>query len=106
MARKVLFKLADATGNALTEVEGTVCLLTLGDKRHRFVIHGDSVSDYRTGYRLGSYRGKQVLRVVSNPYARRLTDRDAAQLLLNDAVARNGLDRVRAVLAKPPTLNA
>lgn len=94
-------------GNVTTETrEGVVCLLKLEEKRIRCVMHEGRLSDYRTGYGFGSFLNRKALRFASNPYARKLTDREAAQDLLDSIVARVGAAKVFAVLAKPATLNS
>ncbi len=90
MSRTFLIALSDG---ASQEVACRVVMLDVGGKRHRFAIHGADLSDYRTGRRVGS-----VWSVGRKP-------RDVAQERVNALIEACGLERVRAELAKYPTLN-
>jgi hypothetical protein len=87
-------------------LNGRVCLLQVGERKHRFVMHDGVLSDWRTGFAVGNFREKQALWYASNPYRTRLSDRDAAQALLTGIVARVGVAKVESVLAAHPTINA
>lgn len=105
MTTKAMFKRADAKGGVLDEVEGVVCWLMIDGKRHKFMLVGGALNDWRSGARVGDYTTKQALHYAANPYRKRLTDKDAAQALLSEITMRHGFDKLRNVLAKPPTLN-
>lgn len=94
--------------------QGYVAWLDVGGKRHKFVMQLDIskptiLTDYRTGFRLGSFAGKLLARYVHMPYAYTEsisgTYRKVAQDFLADIIARHGVDYVRARLAEKPTLN-
>lgn len=90
MSRTFLIALPDG---ASQEVACRVVLLDVGGERHRFAIHGSDLSDYRTGRRVGSvWSIGRTLRAV-------------AQERVNALIEAHGLERVRAELAKHPTLN-
>lgn len=90
MSRTFLLALPDG---ASQEVACRVVRLDVGGKPHHFAIHGANLSDYRTGLRVGS-----IWDVGRKP-------RDVAQERVNALIDAHGLERVRAALAKYPTLN-
>lgn len=90
MSRNFLIALPDG---ASREVACQVVMLDVGGERHRFAIHGTNLSYYRTGRRIGSVWG------IGR------TPRAVAQERVNALIEAHGLERVRAELAKHPTLN-
>jgi hypothetical protein len=87
-------------------VTGQVALLKLGEGRLRCVIHDDVLTDYRSGMRVGTLQAVKVERMARLSSYHRTTDREAAQMTLDRIVSKVGLEKVRAVLAAPPTVNA
>lgn len=104
MAAPAKFLIATAQGPQ--EETGQVALLNVGGKRHKFIIHDSTLSDYRSGYRVGSLNSIKIERMARISSYTRTTDRQAAEMLLARIVERVGLDKVQEQLAKQPTLNA
>jgi hypothetical protein len=104
MTKNITFNMATAEG--CSEAQGVVAVLRVDGKPHKFVLHDGTLTDYRTGRAWGSFAQRQALHYASDPYRKRLTDRDAAQALISDTVTRFGSAKVRQQLEKFPTLNA
>ena len=83
-----------------------VMWLDVGGKRHKFAAHDGRLTDFRTGFGCGDFRGEGLLAHVDDPLARRLTPRQCAQRRLDRIVARHGVEVVLFRLASKPTLNA
>lgn len=88
-------------------VDAYVMRLYVGGVQHRFMVHKDvtgaaQLSDLRSGYRIGSLDQIKALNFRSY---QTMTDRRAAELLIQKAIDRSGADQVRAKLAEPPTIN-
>lgn len=90
----------------LVSVDSIVYNLKLGDGTLRVFIHdtlnhinSKTVSEYRTGQRL--FDITSIDRCVHN----RLTNRQIAQLKLDELVTRIGLNRVQLVISQQPEVN-
>ncbi len=103
MAKQIMFKIVTEAGPE--EVSGQVALLNVGDRRHKFVIHDGNLSDYRSGYGVGSLMSIKVERMARISSYTRTTDRQAAQILMDRIVAKVGIEKVEQILAQKPTLN-
>jgi hypothetical protein len=103
MSKTITFNMATTEGSS--ETQGVVAVLRVDRKPHKFVLHNGTLTDYRTGRAWGSFVQRQALHYASDPYRKRLTDRDAAQSLISDTIMRHGAAKVRAQLDKYPTLN-
>jgi len=86
-------------------VEGVVALLDLGGELHKFFIHENNLTDYRTGRRFGDLSAVKVERMARISTYTKTSDRQAAALLIARTVERIGIDKVREVMASHPTLN-
>jgi hypothetical protein len=104
MSKTIAFNIATQDGPRAEQ--GQVVRLPVGARAHRFVIHGDNLSDYRSGMRVGSIQGVKIERMARLSTYHRTSDREAAALTLAHIVDRVGLEKVEAQLAKFPTLNA
>ena len=105
MAKTITIK-APAEGGRTIELTGQVALLRVGERKHKFFIHDGTLTDYRSGCRVGSIRGLQLQAYVARgSYGKQLSDRDAAQALLDNIEAQHGLAKVESELAKYPTIN-
>jgi hypothetical protein len=86
-------------------VEGKVAWLQVGQKKHRFFIHGENLTDYRTGRRITSLNDAKVRRMCATGGCTQIDDRRAAQDTMDLIVGRLGQEKVLAELNKHPTLN-
>lgn len=103
MAKDILYNIATAQG---PQVEiGKVAILRVGKKRLRCVITGPALTDWRSGYRIGTILEAKVRAMVARGSHFRLSDHQAAQETMDFLVARAGADRVLAEFAKYPTIN-
>lgn len=84
---------------------GQVAFLQVDGKRHKFFIHGDNLSDWRSGYRVGGLSSIKVERMARISHYTRTTDRQAAQILLDRIVAKFGAEKVWSEINSKPTLN-
>lgn len=102
-----------AMGGSIVEKEGYVCILKVGDTRHKFVLQIDLLqpsilTDYRSGYRLTNLAGLALAQYVSRPYGyvHGIAGwRKRAQGWLNERVAERGTQGVLDMLRSVPTLN-
>lgn len=94
------------TAPTISEVEGNRVHFTIGDKRVAFFIHGDTLSHWASGYRVGSLNTIKVRNMCHLGHHARLTDREAAQILISDIVAQHGAQAILAKFAAVPTINA
>jgi hypothetical protein len=112
MPKLITFKIPTEAGTR--EAQGYIAWLDVAGTRYKFVLQLDItkptiLTDYRTGFRLGSFAGMILARYVRSPYAYTEsisgTYRKTAQDFLGTIIARHGADFVRARLAEKPTLN-
>ena len=94
----------------MAEKRGTVALLKIGGKKVKFVLQieegqreADQLVHWASGYRVGSLNDMKV-----RAYAGRgssITDRRAAEMLLDSLINKHGVDRVLAVINSAPVYN-
>lgn len=89
----------------IKETEGTIALIKVGDKKHRFVIHNENLSDYGTGRRVGELGAIKIERMARISSYTRTTDRQAAAILIERIIAKYGVDGFHAEIARYPKLN-
>ena len=100
------FTMATASGPQVVDAEPMWLILgSAQDKRHKFALHGQTLSDWRSGYKLGDIGWIEAMHYASNPYRRRLGRRGAAQRLVDQTVGRHGVAKVRDVMSAKPALN-
>lgn len=86
------------------EITGRIVRLTVGRRKIRCILHDGVVSDVRSGRRIGSYRDMQILAMCRLSTYHKLTDRQAAQAVLDDLVRLNGAEHVLAVISAAPAI--
>ena len=90
------------------EVSGNVVHLMVGHTKRKFFIHealtttDKTLSDYVSGYRVGDLR-QMKLRDMRTGFS--MTDREAAQRLLDWIVAKSSPDDVLAIMNKAEKIN-
>lgn len=83
-------------------VAGTVAILTLGDRKLRAFIHGDTLTHYASGRRICDLRHYAILNYRSN---RRRDRRADAMLALQDLATKIGSDKAWRVIDAAPVIN-
>lgn len=118
MAKLITYKAPafDKKTGKITEIEkqGYVAWLYIGPYREKFVLQiggidgtPEFVVHHATGQKMpGDLRDMQIRNMMARGHAAKLNFRDAAQQLIHAAVDKNGVDRVRSVIAAAPILNA
>lgn len=99
MAREISIMHADGT---TARVQGAVAILTLGDRKLRAFIHGDTLTHYASGRRICDLRPYAILNHKS--YRKRDKRADAA-LALRDLAERVGSDNAWRVIEAAPVIN-
>jgi len=99
MAREISIVHADGT---TARVQGAVAILTLGDRKLRAFIHGDTLTHYASGRRICDLRHYAILNYRSN---RRRDRRADACLALQDLAQRIGADKAWQVIEAAPVIN-
>lgn len=98
-----------ATANGPRPVEAHILRLNVGARRVRFFIHRDGtrpvLSDYRSGQRVGDLGDIILASAIRWGTGGCLTERAAAQALINSLVDRWRADVVLAKLASVPQIN-
>jgi hypothetical protein len=91
---------------------GDVAWIKIGDKRVKCVMQseGENVDlvHYATGQRLvnnNSIRARQVQYAVQRGNYHKLSDREAAEMILNDIISNKGAEHVLNVINAAPILN-
>lgn len=96
------------------EKQGYVAFLNVGHHREKFVLQIGGIDNepeflvhYATGQKMpGSLNDLKIRNMFARGSASRLNNRDAAQQLIHQAVDRNGVDKVMAVIKAAPIVNA
>ena len=99
MAKEISILHTDGT---TARVQGAVAILTLGDRKLRAFIHGDTLTHYASGRRICDLRPYAILSYRSN---RRRDRRADARLALQDLAQRIGADKAWRVIEAAPVIN-
>jgi hypothetical protein len=86
-------------------VVGRKVNLTVGDRKVAFFVHDGTLSHFASGFRFGGLNDVKIREMCARGHNARLTDRQAAEILIARAIDRIGLDKVQATLAEVPTIN-
>jgi hypothetical protein len=96
-----------ASDNGKGEIDVDTIWCRIGETRVKLMIHGGefspTLSDWRTGYRFCDLRQTRLQLMWKYGHKPRL--RDLAQHAVDNVVARNGAEKVLAVMAEKPALN-
>jgi hypothetical protein len=101
-----VMRIATADGSERL-VTGQRARLKVGDKTVLFFIHSgtDTLSHFASGYRFGGLNAVKVEHMCVRGHHARMSNRTAAQLLIDKTIARVGIDKVRDVMNAAPVLN-
>ncbi len=95
------------------EKHGHVAHLYVGNVQEKFVLQlgfdgaPEHLVHYATGQKFGgTLNSVKVRNMLAYGSAHRTTDRAAAEQIIAETVAKVGIDKVRAVMASAPILNA
>jgi hypothetical protein len=104
MSKTITFKYPTLTGPV--EEQGIIALLLVGVEKHRFVMHaGYKLSDYRSGRLVTCYDHIKIRRMARISHHTKTSDRQAAQLALDEVIDRVGLEKFQAIVAAAEPLN-
>ena len=94
------------------EVNYRAAIFMVGGKRIKFAIQlnsdgtGKCVSHYASGYRIGDLNPVKVRHMVCvGTYGSRLNDREAAEIVISDIIAKIGPDAFLSKLETVPIIN-
>ena len=104
MSRTISFQIALRQGGVEPRT-GTVAFLPLAGRKHKFVMHADCLTDYRTGTRVLDFGAIKIERMARISHCTRTTDRQAAAIALGRLIDRVGLETVCETIAAHPTVN-
>lgn len=95
------------------EKQGHVAHLYVGNVQEKFVLQlgfdgaPEHLVHYATGQKFGgTLNSVKVRNMLAYGGAHRTTDRAAAEQIIAETIAKVGIDKVRAVMASAPILNA
>jgi len=95
------------------EKQGHIAHLYVGNVQEKFVLQlgfdgaPEHLVHYATGQKFGdTLNSVKVRNMLAYGGAHRTTDRAAAEQIIAETVAKVGIDKVRAVMASAPILNA
>ena len=95
------------------EKQGYVAHLYVGNVQEKFILQlgfdgtPEHLVHYATGQKFGEALNSVKLRnMLAYGSAHRTTDRDAAEQIIAETITKLGIDKVRAVMASAPILNA
>lgn len=84
------------------KVDGTVAILSFGNRKLRAFLHDNTLTHYASGRRICDLRPYKILSFKSY---HKVTDRHAAELALQDLAAKVGADKAWQVMDSAPVIN-
>lgn len=107
MSKLITFNVPSVDGT-VAPAEGRIAMLSvgLGNPKHRFVIHdGFKLSDWRSGRLVTCFDHVKIRRMARISHHTKTSDRQAAQIALDEVVDRLGGAKVLEIMAAAPAVN-
>ena len=98
-AKQIFIVCADGTNQI---VDGKTAIFDFGGRKLRAFIHGKTLTHYASGRRICDLRPYQILLFRSY---RRVPDREAAKLALQDLADKVGADKAWQIMDSAPVIN-
>jgi hypothetical protein len=115
MSKIITFKAPALDNGKIVHVEkrGFVCKLYVGNIQEKFILQlsdlfeneVEFLTHYASGNKVGALNPIKIRNMCTRGTASRLTDRDAAKILVSELVDKVGADKVLRVMKAAPVIN-